>query len=130
MDALLSTWRYTAGMPKKTPALPSRLRALREAAGLSLRELARQIGEDHSNVRYWETSESPPRSDVLVPMAKALGVTVEDLLGQPTAKRRMTPAGKLGLVFEQVSQLPRRQQEKIVDVVSALVAQHDKHRVA
>ena len=130
MDATVSTGLYTACMPKPRTVQTNPLRALREAAGLSLRALARQIGEDHSNVRYWETSGMPPRSDVLVPMAKALGVTVEVLLGHPTAKRRVTPAGKLGQVFEQVSQLPRRQQEKIVDVVSALVAQHDKRRVA
>jgi transcriptional regulator with XRE-family HTH domain len=43
----------------------SRLRGLREAAGLSLRELARQIGEDHSNIRYWETTGKPPRSELL-----------------------------------------------------------------
>ena len=72
----------------------------------------------------------PPRSDVLVPLAKALGVTVEDLLGHPTAKRRVSPAGKLGVVFEAVGQLPRRQQEKILDVVRALIAQHEKPRVA
>ena len=45
----------------------SRLRALREAAGLSQRELARQIGQDQSNIRYWEQSGNFPRSDVLIP---------------------------------------------------------------
>jgi len=37
----------------------SRLKALREAAGLSQRELARHIGQDQSNVRYWEQSGKP-----------------------------------------------------------------------
>jgi hypothetical protein len=57
---------------------------------------------------------------------------VEEILGHPTAKRRVSPAGKLGVVLETVSQLPRRQQEKILDVVSVLVAQHasGKSRVA
>jgi hypothetical protein len=55
---------------------------LREAAGLSVRELARQIGESNTNVSYWESSGQIPRSDVLAPLAKVLGVSVEELLGK------------------------------------------------
>lgn len=102
----------------------SRLRALRQAAGLSQRQLARQIGQDQSNIRYWEQSGNFPRSDVLIPMAQALGVTVEELLGQPSPKRNGTPGGRLGQVFQQVGRLPRRQQDKIIEVVQALLAQH------
>ena len=100
------------------------LRSLREAAGLTLRELSRQVGEHPSNVSYWERTGSTPKSDVLVPMSKALGVTVEQLLGEPVARRSTSPAGKARQVFDAVSRLPRRQQQKIVEVVEALVAQH------
>jgi len=99
----------------------SNLRTLRQAAGLSLRELARCIGEDHSNVRYWETTGKAPRSNVLIPMAKALGVTVEELLGEPKPKRPGSYGGKLGEVFDSVSKLPRRQQQKVVEFVEAFV---------
>ena len=97
------------------------LRTLREKAGLSLRELARRIGEDHSNVRYWETTGKQPRSDVLIPMAKALGITIEELLGQPKPRRVTTPGGRLGEVFDSVSKLPRRQQQKVIEFVEAFV---------
>jgi transcriptional regulator with XRE-family HTH domain len=103
-------------------ATKSRLRFFREAAGLTMRELARQIGEDHSNVRYWETTGKVPRSDVLVPMAKALGVTVEELLGQPRSKKTVLPGGRLGKVVETIGRMPRRQQDKIVDVIETFVA--------
>ena len=118
MQALFSLAGYGEGMAEK-----SRLRQLREAAGISQRELARQIGQDQSNVRYWEQSGSPPRSDVLLPMAKALGVTVEELLGLEKPRRVLSPGGKVRHVFEEVSKLPRRQQDNIVRVVTALVAQ-------
>lgn len=104
-------------MPSET-----QLRELRKAAGLTMRELARQIGEEHSNVRYWETTGKLPRSNVLVPMAKALGVTVEELLGQKPS-RVVSPGGKARQVFDEVSKLPRRQQDQIVKVVSALLTQ-------
>ena len=118
MQALFQTLRYTADMTAK----PGNLRALREKAGLTLRELARLIDEHPSNVSYWERTDSIPRSDVLLPIAKALGVSVEDLLGE-NKPHRPVPGGKARLVFDAVSRLPRRQQQKIVEVVEALVAQ-------
>ena len=104
----------------------SRLRVLRQRAGLSLRELARILGEQPSNVNYWETKGGLPRSDVLAPIAKALGVTVEELLGADAPKRTVAPGGRARQAFDRVSRLPRRQQEKIIEVVEAFAAQHEK----
>jgi transcriptional regulator with XRE-family HTH domain len=106
-----------------TNGYTSRLRQLREAAGLSQRELARMIGQEQSNVRYWEHSDKPPRSDVLAPMAQALGVTVEDVLGLPKPRRVLAPGGKVRQLFEEVSRLPRRQQDKIVSLLEPFVVQ-------
>ena len=64
MQVFFSITPYADDMAKTV----SRLKAFREAAGLSQRELARQIGQDQSNIRYWEQSGNLPRSDVLVPM--------------------------------------------------------------
>jgi transcriptional regulator with XRE-family HTH domain len=100
----------------------SRLKQLREAAGLSQRELAREIKQDQSNIHFWETTGKIPRSDVLAPMAKALGVTVEELLGHPRPKKVLAPGGRLGRIVETISRLPRRQQDKIVDVIETFVA--------
>jgi transcriptional regulator with XRE-family HTH domain len=105
-------------------ATKTNLRRLRETAGLSVRELARQIGESHTNVIYWERSGQIPRSDVLAPMAKALGVTVHDLLGEPKPGRVVAPGGKLGQVFVQVAKLPRRQQQKIIEMAEGFLALH------
>ena len=105
-------------------ATKSNLRQLREAAGLSVRELARQIGEAPTNVSYWERSGQIPRSDVLLPIAKALGVTVHDLLGGPKPERVVAPGGKLGQVFEQVAKLPRRQQQKVIEMAEGFLALH------
>lgn len=120
MQELFLTGPYADDMAKTA----SRLKALREAAGLSQRELARQIGQDQSNVRYWEQSGNLPRSDVLLPMAKALGVTVHELLGEARPKGVMAPGGKLGLVFQDALRLPRRQQAKLAEFVKVFIAQH------
>lgn len=120
MQALFSTGTYADSMAKTA----SRLKALREAAGLSQRELARHIGQDQSNVRYWEQSGNLPRSDVLLPMAKALGVSVHELLGEARPKGVMAPGGKLGLVFQDALRLPRRQQAKLAEFVKVFITQH------
>lgn len=119
MQVLFSKKLYDDFMA--TTVQKSRLKQLREAAGLSIRELARCIGEDHSNVRYWETTGKLPRSNVLIPMAKALGVSVEELLGEPKRRRGNGHGGKLGEVFDSVSELPRRQQQKVIEFVEAFV---------
>jgi len=118
MQAFSASLPYFVAMADKSP-----LRQLRETAGLSVREVARQIGESPTNVSYWERSGQIPRSDALAPLAKALGVTVEELLGEPKPRRAAIPGGRLGQAFAAVAQLPRRQQDQIVQVVNALVAQ-------
>jgi transcriptional regulator with XRE-family HTH domain len=120
MQVLFSFVAYDGGMAAK-----SRLRELRQAAGLSGRELARQIGESSTNVSYWERSGQIPRSDVLAPMAKALGVTVGELLGEPKPRRNAAPGGRLGQVFEAVSKLPRRQQQKVIEMAEGFIALHN-----
>ena len=103
-----------------------RLKRFRKAAGLSQRELAEKIGVIHSNVNFWENNGKLPRSDVLVPMARALGVTVEELLGEPKPRANAKPRGKLGEVFDKVSRLPRRQQQKVVEMAEGFLALHEK----
>lgn len=101
------------------------MRRLREAAGLSQRELAGRLHIHHSNIGYWERSGNLPRSELLAPMAKTLGVNVDDLLGERVrASHVAKPIGRARMAFQAVSRLPKRQQQKIVEVVEAFVAQH------
>jgi transcriptional regulator with XRE-family HTH domain len=112
------------------------LAELRKDAALSQYELARYVGVPQANIAFWERSEKPPRSEVLPKMAEALGVSVEYLLnvdaGKSTARKAAKsngrPAGKVREVFDRVSKLPRRQQEHIVNWVSAYVSQYEQTR--
>jgi transcriptional regulator with XRE-family HTH domain len=108
----------------------SRLRELRQAAGLSQRQLARIIGQDSSNVSFWERTGRLPRVDLVVPIAKALGVTVEELLGQPKPSRITAPGGRARLLFEAVSRMPRRQQDKVLDILEPFVSAHAQRKAA
>jgi len=112
---------------KPKPAQGAHLAALRKAAGLSQTELAKLVGERQQNIAFWEQSEKPPRSDVLPKLAAVLSVRVEQLLN-PSAppSRRSGPVSKMQKVFDEVTKLPRRQQDKVVEFVSALVDQYKR----
>lgn len=71
---------------KKHPR--NNLRMLREAKGISMRELARKLQIDHSNLGYWERSGRPPKSDLLLQMAEILECSIEELLGVNRAKHK------------------------------------------
>jgi transcriptional regulator with XRE-family HTH domain len=115
------------GRPSKSERsdFGARVCALREAAGLSQREVAAQLGVSQPSYALWERNNVALRSDQLLNLAKALGVRVEELLNPPaTNHRRGGPAGKLRQVFEKASQLPRHQQNKVAEFVGAFVKQH------
>lgn len=113
---------------RERPSQGERLLELRKAANLSQAELAELVGETQRNIAYWEQSDKPPRSDVLPKLAEVLGVRMEDLVNTVTTpKRRGGPVGKVRQIFEEVSQLPRKEQNKIVETVSALVNQYKRN---
>jgi hypothetical protein len=60
------------------------------------------------------------------PMARALGVSVDELLGETDKKRRVGagPIGRMRRLFESPFKLPQSQREKIAAVIEAFVNQH------
>ena len=101
--------------------LPVDLAELRENAGLTVRGLARELGINHSTLLQWERTGKIAKAEYLVPMSEILGVTLEELLGQPKPRRTTAPGGKAGQVFRELSELPRSQQQRIVAVVEDMI---------
>jgi len=113
---------------KPRGAYGTHLISLREAAGLTQKQLAKKLGVHHSNIAFWERSNKPPRGDVLPNLASTLGVSLDVLLNAkkspPSKSTKSLPKGRLASVFESVASLPRRQQAKIIEVVEALVERY------
>ena len=111
-------------LSRPRPAQGARLLALRQAAGLSQTELAKSLAVPQTTIALWERSEKPPRSDVLPKMAKIFEVDVSDLIVSSNSETTATkPVGRLQTTIAELRELPRRQQERILDVISALVQQ-------
>lgn len=111
---------------KTSPHHGSHLADLRRAAGLTQVELAEALGLSQQRVAQWENSNRPPPSKLLPQLSELFRVSIEDLLSltvKPAAKKR-GPASRGQRLLEQVEQLAPRHQEKIYDVLKALVDQY------
>ncbi len=99
----------------------TRLRTLRKRAGMTMREVAERVGTNHQTVLYWEKVGKVGNAELIMPLAEALGVTVEEILGYPRPRKTVPVGGRMGEVFEAASRLPRRQQQKILDIVEPFI---------
>lgn len=112
------------GRPSKRSrtAFGERLFAARTAAGLSQVEVAQKLGITQTAYALWERRPVALRPDQIEKIAKILGVPVEDLFtSNSRSKERAGPVGRARRAFEQVSKLPRSQQQHILKVVEAFV---------
>ncbi len=76
-----------------SPAVPpigARLRAERRRRGVSIRGLARDIGVSASLISQIETEKSSPSVSTLYAISTALGISIEELFGPPTADETAT----------------------------------------
>lgn len=117
---------------KEAPPFGQRMAALRQRKGLTQIQLAARMNTTQKMIDYYERRSPNPTLEVMQKVAAALEISVVELLGEDAATvraaRKTGPTSKLQKVFEDVARLPRRQQEKIVEVVSALMTQYEQTR--
>jgi len=103
---------------RQPPAFGQRLYELREGAGLTQAQVADKLGISHRAYAFWEREPTAVRAEQLATLAELFGVTADFLIGRQPPKRRGTgPTGKMKQLFEAASNLPRRQQQKIIGQV-------------
>jgi transcriptional regulator with XRE-family HTH domain len=116
-----------AGRPSnKIPSeMGARIATLRQKAGLSQAQLAEALNIPQRTLSFYEREAGDIPARLVPQMAKALDVSVEEILGvsQTTARKR-GPKSQLEKQLEAIADLPRAQQQRILDVVQALIAQH------
>jgi transcriptional regulator with XRE-family HTH domain len=96
-----------------------------KAAGLSQVQLARALDIPQRTLSFYEREGTYIPSTLLPGIAKALGVTIEEVLGiSESQARKRGPKSRLERQLESIGKLPRNQQQKILAVVEAFIAQH------
>lgn len=123
--AIILSCDMNQGRPARRPRTPfgERIAQARERAGLTQVQLAERLGTTQGNITSWEREVVALRPEQLNELADALGVSADYLLGreQNNTPAPNRPPGKLRQVFERVNQLPRHQQNKVVEFVEAYV---------
>jgi transcriptional regulator with XRE-family HTH domain len=102
-----------AGRPskKKPSEIGARLARLRKEAGLSQAKLAEALGIPQRTLSYYEREAEHLPSTMLVDAAKALGVSVDELLGVGSGGAKRGPKSKLEQQLDAVKGLPRSEQQ-------------------
>jgi transcriptional regulator with XRE-family HTH domain len=121
-------------VPRKKSVQPEhsfgdRLASLRQAAGLSQRQFAKQTGVTQRMIAYYEGRAALPPGHVLTAFAEALGVSADELLGKKPARAaaRSSPSRaqpRLWQRFSQIEKLPLRDRKELFNVIDAYLERH------
>lgn len=117
-------------MPQGRPSRHSRstfglrLFAARENAGLTQAQVAEKLGITQTAYALWERREMSLRPQQIEKLASILKVSPEYFFSKSVPRQRGGPTGKLRKVFEEVSSLPRYQQQRIIAVIEDMLLAH------
>lgn len=104
-----------------------RLRELREARNLSQREVADLLAIDYMQVYRYEKGLNLPSAETAVKLARILQVTTDELLTgeRHGPERPKIRSPKLFDRFQSLDQLPKEKQEMAVQLLDAILSQHE-----
>ena len=104
-------------------ALGARIATLRKERGLTQVQLAETLGLTQQTLASFEKGRRRIPVSQLSPLAKALALSVEELLGEDKTPRKRGPAPKLLQQMERISRLPRAKQRFVIQMLDAVLIQ-------
>jgi transcriptional regulator with XRE-family HTH domain len=110
---------------KKEPhtAFGKRLFALRKMRGLTQVQLADALGTTQRVISYYETEAELPPSTAIIPLARVLEVSADELLGlKPTEPNGNSSVQKQRLWkrFQKMEVLPTKDQRAVIRLINSL----------
>jgi len=110
---------------KKEPhtAFGKRLFALRKMRGLTQVQLAEALGTTQRVISYYETDAELPPSTAIIPLARVLEVSTDELLGlKPTEPNGNSSIQKQRLWkrFQKMEVLPTKDQRAVIRLINSL----------
>lgn len=109
-------------LKEKEESFGGRLARLRQAAGYSQRELAREVGISQRMLFYYEKAAERIPTHLLPTLARALGVPADQLLGMEREKKNgRVRDTRLWRRFSQLEKLPPSERKPIIQVMDAFL---------
>ena len=110
---------------KKEPqtAFGKRLFTLRKARGLTQVQLAEALGTTQRVISYYETEAELPPSTAIIPLARILGVSADELLGLRPARvngNASVEKQRLWKRFQKMDALPTKDQRAVIRLINSL----------
>ncbi len=102
-----------------------RLAALRKAMGLTQGQLGERVGVSYRVIAYYEGETDYPPAHLIEPLAKALKVSSDELLGLKRIKQQLNPEhAALWRRLKKIETLPKRDQKALLHYLDALVSKN------
>lgn len=101
------------------PGFAERLVRLRTDAGYTQVELAEEIGVSQRMIAHYETVSNPPIA-LLPKLAKALGVTLDQLFGLESVKPKKLGLSRLHRKLRMVERLPPLDRRQVITMIESL----------
>jgi transcriptional regulator with XRE-family HTH domain len=104
--------------------LGSRVAQLRKDSHLTQAQLAETLWVSQPTMNAYELGQRRIPVSALPTLARTLGVSLEDLLGEsPPATKKRGPAPKLQQQVERLARLPKAQQRVVMQMLDGVLAQ-------
>jgi transcriptional regulator with XRE-family HTH domain len=109
-------------------ALGVRIATTRKGLGMTQVQLAEELGIAQQVVASYEVGRRRMPIALLPRLARALAVTVEELIGEETRPGKRGPAPKLLQRMERIRRLPRTKQRFVMDMIDTVLQQATRER--
>jgi transcriptional regulator with XRE-family HTH domain len=110
---------------KKEPhtAFGKRLFTLRKTRGLTQVQLAEALGTTQRVISHYETNAELPPSSIIIPLARVLAVSTDELLGLKPARSNGNSSvekQRLWKRFQKMEALPTKDQRAVIRLINSL----------
>jgi transcriptional regulator with XRE-family HTH domain len=103
-------------------AMGARIAGFRKSHGMTQVQLAELMGIAQQTYASWEVGRSRVPVASLPRLARALAVTVADLIGEEAQPARRGPAPRLLQQVERIQRLPKSRQRFIMEMIDTALA--------
>lgn len=104
-------------------AMGARIAELRKASSITQAQLAETMDVSQQTVASWEVGRRGVPVSMVPALARALGASVDALIGETPQPGKRGPTPKLQQQLERLSALPKPKQRAVMEVLEAMLAQ-------